>query len=341
MRLPRLGTVVIASALALGIAACSDVSDASDDGEGAAAIQKSGESPPWLYEGPMPVLVAPSMVVSITGHTLRVTGTLPDGFDAEKLPFYALRGPKSEDGHQKVSVVYPVATGMKVKGEWNNVPGRYDHLNVRPYRPKDPDQTGKEHWGGFPFLNYHDDRRFALHGPIDYVDDADLDGDGKNDVDWRLTRGRVSKGCQRMQGEHVLELTHLLGFDMTYAHATSENVPDKKNGVEGKWIPASLEVLAEPAVDTIPDPSGAAGDVLLDVAYPKDATVDPLPEGKPVFVAPTWDANDMRAFACAVLAKDNPNLDRKVPRTGGRFDGSYCLRTRGANLRDAKTGDRL
>lgn len=336
MRLLPTASVLLAALVVACSAAEADDDDASGNAD---AIEKSGESPPWIYEGPLPTLVEPSLVVSIAGHTLRVSGTLPEGFDVETLPWYALRSTTPE-GQQKISVVYPVATGRMIKGQWNNVPGHYDHLNVRPYRPKDPDQSGKEHWGGFPFLNYHDARRFALHGPIDFATDADVDGDGANDVDWRLVRGRVSAGCQRMQGEHVLELTRMLGFDMSYAHSTRENVPDKKNGVEGKFLPISLDVLAEPALDTIPDPGGE-GDAVLDVAYPKHPSVDALPEGKRSFVAPTWDANEMRAWACAVQAKDNPNLDKRIPRTGGRFDGSYCLRTRGANMRNPKTGDRL
>lgn len=351
-----LGTrsILVASLVALGAIATGCAAERDDAGDpapdvenGDVAIQKMLESPPWVYEGPMPALVSPALVVSITGHTLRVTGTLPDGFDAETLPWYALRS-KTQDGHTKVSVVYPVATGKEQNGKFNNVPGHYDHLNVRPYRPKDADQLGKEHWGGFPFLNYHDARRFALHGPIDYTSDTDVSGDGTNDVDWRLVRGRVSKGCQRMQGEHVMELTHMLGFDMRWPHATRENAPDPKNGVEGKYLSVPLDVLAEPALDTLPGAEiGSASvpadapSVPLDVAYPRHESAPSIPYEKHAFVAPTWDANEMRAWACAVQNKDNPNLDKRVPRTGGRFDGSYCARTNGANQRDPRTGERL
>lgn len=337
-------------AVVAGCSARDELADASPDLDvGDVAIAKQLESPPYLYEGPMPALEAPSLVTSITGHTIRVTGLLPAGFDPETLPWYALRS-KGDDGRVKVSVVYPTATGKKVGGKWNNVPGHYDHLNVRPYRPKDPDQTGKEHWGGFPFLNYHDARRFALHGPIDFTNDADLNGDGTRDADWRLVRGRVSLGCQRMQGEHVLELTHMLGFDMRHPHSTKENVPDPRNGVEGVYYPISLDVLAEPALDTLRlDELGPAGlralsnatpdsPVALDVAYPKDATVASIPFATTSFVAPTWDANEMRAWACPVLPRDNPNLDRRVERQGGRFDGRYCERTRGTNMKDPRTG---
>lgn len=342
-----IGSVV---ALALCSAACST---AADDGtlpdlaNGDDAIEKQLESPPYLYEGPMPALVEPSLVTSIAGHTIRVTGLLPEGFDAETLPWYALRS-KTPEGRVKVSIVYPTATGRKVNGKWNNVPGHYDHLNVRPYRPKDPDQLGKEHWGGFPFLNYHDARRFAVHGPIDFTKDFDVTGDGTKDADWRLVRGRVSLGCQRMQGEHVLELTHMIGFDMRSPHSTKQNARDPRNGVEGVYLPISLDVLAEPALDTLPRkelgvveglPETAPDEpIALDVSYPKDASVASIPYATKSFVAPTWDANEMRAWACPVLPRDNPNVDKRVERRGGRFDGSYCARTRGPNQRDPKTG---
>lgn len=264
-----------------------------------------------------------------------MTGKLPAGYDAARLPWYA---PAANDGTGRITVVYPASTGMEINGKWNNVPGRYNHLNVRPFRPKDADQSGKEHWGGFPFLNYHDERRFALHGPIDYVEDADVDGDGAADFNWRLVRGRVSKGCQRMQGEHVLELTHMLGFDMAYPHATRENVPDPKNGVEGKYIAVSLVVLPDGELDKVPSTPPGGEDRRVDVDYPKHASVEAWPAGKPVFVAPTWDANEMRAWACAVRLADDPNLDARIPRKGGRFDGSYCARTQGKNTRDPRTG---
>lgn len=299
------------------------------------AIEKTGESPPWLYEGPMPVLESPSLTVSIAGHTTRITGLLPTDYDASKLPWYALALPAA-NGRTSVTVVWPAASGRKIDGKWNNVPGTYDHLNVRPYRPRDPGSMHKEHWGGFPFLNYHDDRRFALHGPIDFTEDMDVDGDATKDTDWRLVRGRISAGCQRMQGEHVLELTHMLGFDMRAPHSTRENKPDPKNGVEGKYFEIRIEVLAEPKLDTIEDETGA--EVALDVAYPKHESVPPIPASTKVRVMPTWDANEMMSWACAVKDADNPNIHSSIPRTGGRFDGSYCARTRGANKRDARTG---
>ena len=309
------------------LAACA--AESADDGDSTdSAIVKPGDaSPPWIYEGPMPALESPEVVTSIVGHTTRISGLLPQGYDLSKLPWYAKQEPAGD--RIKVHVVYPVATGKMVDGQWNNVPGTYDHFNVRPYRPNDPAAANKEHWGGFPFLNYHDDRRFAMHGPIDFTEDfPGLQGTRE---DWRLIRGRVSLGCNRMQGEHVVELTHMLGFDMSKPWTTELNKADPKNGVEGKWIPAKLTVLAEPKYDHY---AGA----IVDVDYPKDQSVPPLPAGQAVKIWKTWDADVMLAWTCPVKPADDPNKSPRITRTDKRFDGHYCARTNGSNQRDPVTG---
>ena len=312
--------------LMVGAAACAAPTEAADEGSSADAIKKPGvTSPPWIYEGSLPALESPQIVVSITGHTARITGLLPQGFDASTIPYYAMTEPEGD--RTRVHVVYPVATGKKVDGKWNNVPGHYDHLNVRPYRPND---SKKEHWGGFPFLNYHDDRRFAFHGPIDFVEDYVTAG-GDTQEDWRLVRGRISFGCQRMQGEHAMELTHMLGFDMSKPWTTALNKADPKNRVEGKYIAADLTVLEEPKYDRI-------GDAIVDVDYPKHETVPALPAGEPVKLFKTWDANDMKSWACAVKPTDDPNRVRSITRDDARFDRSYCARTNGKNRLDPSTG---
>lgn len=319
--------LLLVSIPACGSAAEADAGDSTEN-----AIVKPGDaSPPWVYEGPLPALEAPELVTSIVGHTTRITGLLPAGYDVSRLPWYVMREPAGD--RVRVHVVYPIATGKMVQGKWNNVPGVYDHLNVRPYRPNDPAAANKEHWGGFPFLNYHDERRFAMHGPIDFVEDFPGAGSsGPSAVeDWRLVRGRVSLGCNRMQGEHVVELTHMLGFDMSKPWTTALNEPDPTNDVQGRYIPAKLTVLAEPRYDRV---NGA----IVDVDYPKDPSVPPLPAGQPVRTWKTWDADVMRAWTCPVKPADDPNQSPRVKRTDPRFDGHYCERTNGKNLRDAVTG---
>lgn len=312
----------------LGVLGCS-TEEAPDYDVAQGGITKPGEeSPAWLYEGPLPALESPQIVTSISGHTMRVSGLLPATYDVRRLPYYVVTEPAGD--RVRMHVVYPVATGRFIRGQWNNVPGHYDHLNVRPFRPNNPN-VDREHWGGFPFLNYHDARRFAMHGPIDYVEDFDAPEGAATREDWRLVRGRVSLGCQRMQGEHVLELTHLLGFDMSKPWTTALAREDPRNGVPGRYIPISLTVLAEPELDRY---DGA----IVDVDYPKHDTVPPLPAGERVQMFRTWNANDMRAWACSLRPEDDPNVDRSVARSDGRFDGHYCARTHGANRFNPATG---
>jgi len=75
-----------------------------------------------------------------------------------------------------------------------------------PVPPERSRRRRQEHWGGFPFLNYHEHGASRCHGPIGLVED--FDAGPQSHQDWRLVRERISLGCNRMQGEHILELTH-------------------------------------------------------------------------------------------------------------------------------------
>lgn len=55
-------------------------------------------------------------------------------------------------------------------------------------------------FGHFPFLGYAPTGGFAMHGPITRTEDM-----------WYLERGEVSHGCNRMAGEHAVELAVLYG----------------------------------------------------------------------------------------------------------------------------------
>jgi hypothetical protein len=66
-------------------------------------------------------------------------------------------------------------------------------------------------YGGQPVIMYTADGQ-SLHGPITnnskmYYKDAT----NRDSSTWRLMRGEVSKGCNRLQGEHAIELSTLLG----------------------------------------------------------------------------------------------------------------------------------
>ena len=174
------------------------------------ALAKSAQAH-WFYGGPVPRLDSPSITVSLDGHTARVSGLLPAGAMIPELPHVKTRSvPDSDD--VRVDVVYPIATARTYDGKSDSKPGTYSMSTVTPYRPDGNAWTPKEGthwvtWGGFPFLPYNNG--IALHGPITDT----KSGDGMMDT-WYLRRGDVSGGCNRMMGEHVVELAHVIGVGM-------------------------------------------------------------------------------------------------------------------------------
>lgn len=259
--------------------------------------KKGGPSQKWLYVGMMPKLESPSMFVSLKAHTARITGLLPKGFSGE-LPFYAL--PKATgDGRTQVTIVYPVATGKvdPSTGEAPAGPGTYKRLYAVPY----VNTTASAAWGGFPFMAYNAGRGLAFHGPITSVVDAEM-----GDYEWRLTRGPVSHGCQRMQGEHVVELANLLGIDMAKPHATGESYQ------------IDLKVVVSKEFDLFEGQN-------VDVDYPAQAAVERPKENVKLY--PTWDSRDFPRWVCA--------YDAKRP-----LDAHHCDAV-GEERRDRITGDLL
>jgi hypothetical protein len=207
----------------------------------------------------MPRLDDPELTVSLAGHTAHVVGFLPPSF-ADPLPFYAMA--ESLGDRTRVHLVYPIATAdpsLPIGGGLlarDPEPFTYTVCGGAEAVPSNPQTT----WGGFPFIEYvcrhvdHDGRvrtGIALHGPIT---SAVIGGS----TYWALERGPVSEGCNRMLGEHVLELAHLIGFDA---------------GVMGT------------PVTVVADFDSFLG-LPLDVDYP--ATGWPRPPGAVVF--PIWQA---------------------------------------------------
>jgi hypothetical protein len=289
--LPTLSALAALSA-APGLTGCGG-----EDPESQAGFLKNTEkqgkpSSRWIYNGYLPQLSAPALVASLAGHTVRVEGYLPEDWEAP-LPFYAI--PSEDELGTRITVVYPIATGKKdpTTGKAPAGPGHYDGLLAIPFTP-----STDVPWGGFPFMKYHKGRGLAFHGPITSVSN----GDGT--YEWDLRRGPVSHGCNRMQGEHVVEMAHLIGVDMQNAY------------------PKVVYVDADVSVDIISDFDRVDG-FLVDVDYPGSSGFVP-PTGPEVAVYPTWSSLDFPRFVCA--------YDKTLPIDERHCDGA------GENVLDPYTG---
>lgn len=204
----------------------------------------------WFYSGALPILEQPKITVSLKGNTAHLTGLLPLGVTLPQLPHVKV---KAEGSRTRVDAVYPIATARP--GKSNSTPGAYRFQYATPYRPDGMAYTPQEGqhfvpWGGFPFVSYNNG--IAFHGPITSTDNITPDN---LDV-WVLKRGAVSGGCNRMMGEHVVELTHAIGISMRKAYRANEGFTPKTT--------ASVNVIA--GYDTYDGK-------YIDVDYPTDVGV--------------------------------------------------------------------
>ena len=204
----------------------------------------------YFYAGALPRLDDAKITVSLKGHTAHVTGTLPAGKSIPSLPHVKT---KPEGAKTRVDIVYPIATARP--GKSNSRPGTYMFDGARPYRPDGSAFTrdeGEHHvpWGGFPFINYN--QGIAFHGPI-----TSADNKAPKDMSvWYLERGPVSGGCNRMLGEHVVELANVIGVPMSRIY--------EPNRIYNTRTPP-MNVTAK--VDVIPDYDTYDGK-FIDVDYP-------------------------------------------------------------------------
>ncbi|MBX3221297.1 MAG: hypothetical protein KF795_12310 [Labilithrix sp.] len=237
-------TLVLGSVL---LGACAvDADDDVESNEDAIVSRKVDDH--WFYSGPLPALQSPSVTASLAGHTAHVTGYLPAGTQLPNLPHVKT---KAENGKLRVDVVYPIATAKA--GKSNSRPGTYSFHSARPYRPNGAAFTQSEGWhdvpwGGFPFIAYNGG--IAFHGPI-----TDQDNEAPGDLNvWYLRRGQVSAGCNRMMGEHVVEMAHILGISMRKVYPANTPMAPTTN--------AKVKVLAD--YDTYDGK-------YIDVDYPTDS----------------------------------------------------------------------
>jgi hypothetical protein len=286
----------------------------------------------------------PTITISRRGLTVRVVGTLSDRFVAryganlervvDEFPHLipvrqtARHEVAEEDGRlpaaarpsrgetlatevvdlppNSVMIVYPVALADRASGQ-NSLAGNWRIEWMRRARPSNPDAA----FGNFPFLNFTGENAHALHGPIYGTSTA-----------WRVTRGEVSHGCARMQGEHVLELAVLLGCSPDHEGRCPggeslpnvpvtvmedfDHVPDPRTRVATGPVRSRSDFAeAWRAVDVDfprerPVPAAFVTTVRGERAYRLERSVDPLrPGARPpappavrVLVAPTWDNRD-------------------------------------------------
>ncbi len=176
-------------------------------------LRYTQETSEWVYKGLLPKLENVSIVVSLKGHTTHVTGLLPVGFTGI-VPFYAVK--ETVGTRTRVHVVYPMATGDETL--YNDNGSKVRNAEVGTYTMcGGTNSAASDHsrFGGFPFMEYvcnHTDKDgrvrsgIAFHGPI-------TTARYESTSYWSLLRGPVSHACNRMLGEHVLELARLTGFD--------------------------------------------------------------------------------------------------------------------------------
>ena len=205
---------LVVGSLSILVGACA-ADTGEDTGSSEDAIVSRKVDDHWFYGGPLPPLQSPSVTASLEGHTARVTGYLPADTELPELPHVKT---KLESGKLRLDIVYPIATAMA--GASNSRPGTYSFQLAKPYRPNGPAFTQSlgwhdVPWGGFPFLAYNGG--IAFHGPI-----TDRDNEAPGDLGvWYLRRGEVSSGCNRMMGEHVVEMSHVLGISMHKVYAAN------------------------------------------------------------------------------------------------------------------------
>ena len=222
---------LLASVFALGACAAEPASDEDiDDETGEDALTAKADEH-WFYTGALPRLENAVITVSLKGHTAHVSGLAPRGTAA--IPALPHVKTKDENGRLRVDVVYPIATANAAIGKTNSSPGQYAIHQVMPYRPDGITYTaseGNHHvtWGGFPFIAYNGG--IAFHGPITSKDNV-----GTPDASvWYLRRGQVSGGCNRMLGEHVTELAHLVGANMRKVYTANRRYAPSDVGVAAR-----------------------------------------------------------------------------------------------------------
>lgn len=220
-----LATAAALAALAALAGCATDPDETPAESTEDALAKKSNEH--WFYTGPLEPLSSPEVTIAQTGHTARVHGVLSTKQDLSALPPHARV--QVVNGRHVVDLVYPIATGAEAS--YDAKPGSYSLERAILFRPDGETTssfgTSYVTWGGFPFLAYSGG--IAMHGPISFEDNRA----GATDFDvFYLKRGTVSHGCNRMLGEHVVEVAHVLGMTMRKVYDGDRSYSPPKVGVK-------------------------------------------------------------------------------------------------------------
>lgn len=321
---------LLAFAIAAGFAAVACAPEVDENaGVDDDALTSTGRgTDEWFYSGPLPVLENPSITTSLEGHTVRVTGFLPAGANIPAIPNVKT---KAAGARTQIDVVYPIATAMP--GKEDSAPRTYSFYQAKPYRPNGNAYTESQGnhfvtWGGFPFLGYNDG--IAFHGPI-----TDQVQEGGGASVWYLRRGDVSSGCNRMMGEHVVELAHIIGIDMRKlygANVAYEPTTRAKVTViggydqyEGQWVDVDYptdEGATRPGVAKNTDNVAMFGSwVAKATPDGKDLPPDMKWEGGVKGQLYDFQAHAIRGNVCSMPAGMLAELKAK---TNGRVPADFC-----------------
>src|SRR6185503_19636546 len=103
-------SLLAASTLSLTLTTSGCAAETAGDDEagelGEDALQAKADDH-WFYTGALPKLDAPTVTVSLKGHTAHVSGLLPAGVTVPALPHAKT---KPENGRTRIDIVYPIAT---------------------------------------------------------------------------------------------------------------------------------------------------------------------------------------------------------------------------------------
>lgn len=163
-----------------------------------------------------------------------------------------------------VMIVYPVAVANRARGA-NTLAGNW-RITYKNPRKQSSSIGG---FGRFPFLLYTGSNGHAFHGPIT---------DDELRQTWVLQRGEVSHGCNRMEGEHVLELSVLLGCTGAIGAPRCPAPGPAGRDQEFVTVMEEFDHIPDPG-ETVPEGASASWSDIharwigVDVDYPRFASI--------------------------------------------------------------------